>query len=880
MVGDLSLGQPPISSDPTGFAKIGAYALFIATDVRHGRELWRTDGTADGTELLLDLEPGTESANIDELVSAGGRAFFIRSPTVAGRRHSGALELWKGDGSAAGTSLVAPLTSGVYDETIAAVGEDVVIVLYEVEQQTFELWRSDGTLNGTRRIIAPKSMPPPGGLALTSVGAFALFETYDASTGFAVASTDGTVPGTHSLGDQASSGRTNTLGSVVAIGGGAAFLSAAGLVVTDGSVHGTKTLPIPDGVFARQLAALDDRLYVVLQSLVGDAELWRANDNATALERVGAIPTPDFLVASGNRLIFAERHSSGYWIWAADAAGATTLLHATQPFESLVNPMFTATTHLTYFDSIGEGNNATLWRTDGTAEGTFEVGSGFATPLGAFDDQLLYSAWIAGELPFPQFSRGEELFASDGTPSGTGVLRNIADEAEQSVGSDPHLLTVFKDRLYFAGGLPSFSGQGMWVSDGTRAGTRLLHTFDSVDPITAVAVANDRLYVQAGFSLWVTDGDQPLREVSGFRSPPAGLQVIDGTLFTLGFDLCRIDADAKPACGLVGLREVYQVAQLDGRFYVIGRADGALNSGALLATDLTPAGTHLLADAEGNALTVFHDHLYFLSGDDNAAPALWESDGTEAGTRMVRTFDKPPLDDVQQLVLAGDRLFFVLGSCPGAQELWATDGTTSGTRFLSDFASDCSLAPQLAAFDDRLYFAGSDAQHGVELWRSNGSRDGTGLVRDLMPGLVGSRPREIRAVGDRLLFSTCGAEGCEPFSSDGTAAGTRRVADIAAGAASSNPSGFVRTSTHLFFAADDHVHGDELWAMSLVGADCAGDCSADGRITVDELVTGVSIALGGRPLTECVQLDGDGNGAVSVDELVAAVAHALDGCAA
>jgi PKD repeat protein len=61
---------------------------------------------------------------------------------------------------------------------------------------------------------------------------------------------------------------------------------------------------------------------------------------------------------------------------------------------------------------------------------------------------------------------------------------------------------------------------------------------------------------------------------------------------------------------------------------------------------------------------------------------------------------------------------------------------------------------------------------------------------------------------------------------------------------------------------------------------CAGDCNGDGPVTVDELVKGVGIALGNRPLLTCPAFDADRNGRVTVDELVAAVNTALNGCAA
>lgn len=59
---------------------------------------------------------------------------------------------------------------------------------------------------------------------------------------------------------------------------------------------------------------------------------------------------------------------------------------------------------------------------------------------------------------------------------------------------------------------------------------------------------------------------------------------------------------------------------------------------------------------------------------------------------------------------------------------------------------------------------------------------------------------------------------------------------------------------------------------------CLGDCGGDNQVTVDEIVTGVNIALGLAPLENCPVFDGDGDGQVTVDEIIRAVNHALTGC--
>lgn len=61
-------------------------------------------------------------------------------------------------------------------------------------------------------------------------------------------------------------------------------------------------------------------------------------------------------------------------------------------------------------------------------------------------------------------------------------------------------------------------------------------------------------------------------------------------------------------------------------------------------------------------------------------------------------------------------------------------------------------------------------------------------------------------------------------------------------------------------------------------SDCAGDCNGDGEITVDELITGVNVALGAADISSCLAFDTNRDGTVTVDEILVAVNRALTGC--
>jgi hypothetical protein len=61
-------------------------------------------------------------------------------------------------------------------------------------------------------------------------------------------------------------------------------------------------------------------------------------------------------------------------------------------------------------------------------------------------------------------------------------------------------------------------------------------------------------------------------------------------------------------------------------------------------------------------------------------------------------------------------------------------------------------------------------------------------------------------------------------------------------------------------------------------ASCEGDCNGDGTVAINELISGVTIALGSAPVNTCASMDASGDGTVAINELIAAVSRALNGC--
>ncbi|RYZ12578.1 MAG: hypothetical protein EOO70_09060, partial [Myxococcaceae bacterium] len=93
-------------SDPAPGVTVGGALFFAADDGAGGAELWKTDGTAAGTLRVKDIRPGPEGASPAQLTAVGDTLFFIADNGANG------LELWKSDGTEAGTTLVKDLVPG------------------------------------------------------------------------------------------------------------------------------------------------------------------------------------------------------------------------------------------------------------------------------------------------------------------------------------------------------------------------------------------------------------------------------------------------------------------------------------------------------------------------------------------------------------------------------------------------------------------------------------------------------------------------------------------------------------------------------------------------------------------------------------------------
>ncbi|WP_301337737.1 ELWxxDGT repeat protein, partial [Microcystis aeruginosa] len=247
-----------------------------------------------------------------------------------------------------------------------------------------------------------------------------------------------------------------------------------------------------------------------------------------------------------------------------------------------------------------------------------------------------------------------------------------------------------------------------------------------------------------------------------------------------------------------------------------------VNGRELWKSNGTAAGTVLVRDIRAGSFGSFGSYpsnltalgnTLFFTAFDGVNGGLWKSDGTAAGTVLVKNIS------LDNLTVVGNTLtlFFTAVDSVNGLELWKSDGTAAGTVLVRDIraGSSGSNLENLTAVGSTLFFTADDGVNGKELWKSDGTAAGTVLVKDIRPGSSNSNPSNLTAAGNTLFFTAFDdVNGTELWRSDGTAAGTVLVGDIRPGSSGSYPQNLRVVGNTLFFTANNGVNGEELWAVS------------------------------------------------------------------
>ncbi len=408
LVHDIHAGLT--SSDPQELFAFGEVLLFAADDGENGVELWRSDGTTQGTVLVADVRPGPDGSHPLRLTSVNGVAFFTADDGVHGR------ELWRTDGTAPGTRLVKDVNPGLLDGVFGdVVPLDGAVYFVGYEPATgAELWRSEGTEATTS--LVKDIYPGPGPTEacgpcpecghrrprfLRAMGGVLYFAAADKGMCFpdGVYNTElwrsnGTETGTWLVKDISPGTWGSIPEALVAVDGVLYFRAAFTLYRTDGTEGGT--LPVGSAPNPAQLIPAASRLFVTAFDPQYNVDLWRATPaepDASLLGRIsprGVSCGGRFGVVGDKLLLQGADLDHGCELWRSEGtAVGTSLLVDIYPGAGESKPgCFTlAPNGIVYFGAAdgvsAAAGQAELWRTDGTARGTRMVADLRAGPLGS-----------------------------------------------------------------------------------------------------------------------------------------------------------------------------------------------------------------------------------------------------------------------------------------------------------------------------------------------------------------------------------------------------------------------------------------------------------------------------------------------------------------
>jgi len=441
---------------------------FTANDGIHGQELWKSDGTGEGTSMVADIEQGSGGSYPLNFTDVNGTLFFTAQDGIHGR------QLWKTDGTPAGTVMVSDL--GVYmGDGMDLVNLNGTLFFHGLAGSAYELWKSDGTPGGTAMVArVPESSPPVAICAgfspfdtgnLTNVNGTLYFFTEELLGcpvgGWQVADelwkSDGTSAGTAmiaTIDTRWPNWGGGSLADMVDVNG-TLFFSTPGengyeLWKSDGTSAGT--------VMIESFAGIPNHLFNANGTLFFSmgSQLWKSDGTLAGTVMVadtnpGLSPAGigDFTLREG-WLYFTTAAGGVAQLWRSDGTAASTAPLATLPFQG--PPPLTNVNGVFYFggpDGTGGGN---IWESDGTSSGTFLL----SDP----DNRIGPSLEVMGNQRNPglfNFTNGGGTFffeTNDNYP-------------------DPNDLHDWE----------SGAGTEVWKSDGTAAGTIMVVDVSSIGKI-------------------------------------------------------------------------------------------------------------------------------------------------------------------------------------------------------------------------------------------------------------------------------------------------------------------------------------------------------------------------------------------------------------
>jgi len=705
-------------SFPENFTMLNNELFFTATTDAEGTELWKTDGTDAGTVLVKDINTGNLSSNIDNITVNNNTMYFTAD------NNSNGSELWKSDGTTIGTVLVKDINAGAPSTNFADflnLNATITLFIAETTNEGREIWRTDGTEAGT---VLVKDINPGSDFGVFEFNGFsfkslvfngeAYFRANDGVTGNELWKTNGTEAGTVLVKDiNANANADNGNGLMSGL-----FILNNKIILEAFNTSFNRELWISDGTEAGTTLLHDNN------PGIGWGAFLENN-----------------IVVNGNLLFNGSNGNNGFELWKTDGTSAGTIqLKNIEDTPNGSNPqeLVSAFDKVFFRADSTSFSNPRLYVSDGTTNGTLKVGANnqpakSPQAIVEYDNKIFYSS--------PTFVSDLGIFYTDANGVATTFVKQINPNENENADITEFYNAKGLNKLFFAAN-DGTNGKELWVSDGTAANTNLVldieagtegsnpqDFFEWNNEVYFMTIKNQGSFFNPSKkrTLWKTDGTAA------------------GTILLREFDFRSID-----------IQPYFTVFNNKLHFSAYEMSSGG---NFIWATDGTAANTVLETGIANNNrnLIVMGNELFFSGQPINEARKLYKYNGTDAS--LVKDFNAgnfggySPIEDFVDVV--NGNYYFVV-NLNNVSSLWKTDGTEAGTIMLKD---DFTFVTEIVQAGDIIYFSADDGINGQELWKSDGTVSGTELVEDFFTGNDnfgtpnGASPSNLMLSGDDLYFA-------------------------------------------------------------------------------------------------------------------------------
>ncbi|MFN0188698.1 MAG: T9SS type A sorting domain-containing protein [Bacteroidia bacterium] len=385
------------------------------------------------------------------------------------------------------------------------------------------------------------------------------------------------------------------------------------------------------------------------------------------------------------------------------------------------------------FSAFDPASGRELWCTDGTESGTFMIKDIWAGTSSGVGDYFNLTSFVHNNILYFRGDNGVhgvELWRSDGTTVGTYMISDLASGPNSSA---PGEFAGVDSIVYFTAN----TGSQLWRTNGTAQGTYSLMSFNVIRDLYGF---NGKLYFSAdqnntGEELWRSNG------------------TVNGTFLLK--DLNGVVGASLP-CNFYNTNNTLFFTAVTNDGWELWKTDGT-NAGTVMVKDVFPGGNNGVMDTYSEKyFSHIGDTLYFAAKDNNSGYQLWRSDGTGAGTVSVSNVPNGILLTSPFSIVDGNVAFYSFYS----DRFWMYSPSLDSsyiTNYPAFYA--LNLYPQkYLYFGSNLFYATKDTLYGAEVWVSDGVNSSrrlqeTHLVDNWYPGISLGFNSIIGTVGSKLVLS-------------------------------------------------------------------------------------------------------------------------------